>query len=211
MKFDCIIFDCDGVLVDSEFLSAKAWTEILQENHCEIDAAQVFEDLQGGNIHTSLDYIQRKCDYGDRAVLELDYRSRVSKMFEEELQPIDGILEFLKNSNILRCIASNSPMTKITRNLEITRLTPFFENSLIFSGHHLNMFKPAPDLFLYSASKMNIPKERCIIIEDSLNGLIAAEKAGIEAIFYNPHNTHYDGICLAAFSEIIDIYHFIHN
>ncbi len=210
-KYEAIIFDCDGVLVDSEVLSASAWVEILASHNVEVDLKTILHDFQGGNIHLSLEYITNLTGTIDKIGLEKLYRIKVRNLFQKSLKAIIGIHSFLEKSNLKRCIASNGPIAKIIENLEITNLTPFFENNLIFSGQELDMYKPAPDLFLYSASQMKMELRKCVVIEDSKNGVLAAQQAGIDVIYYNAHNTTIDALPTLEFSSMSEIYHFIHE
>ncbi len=210
-KYEAIIFDCDGVLVDSEVLSAKAWVELLASYAIVIPVTQILNDFQGGNIHSSLEYIINLIGPVDKIELEKMYRTIVNLMFQDSLKAIEGIYNFLDKSSLKRCIASNGPKEKIIENLEITKLSSFFENHFIFSGHDMNSFKPEPDLFLHSAHQMEIDPADCVVIEDSKNGIIAAQRAGIDVIYYNAHQTTLEVSPTAAFASMNEIYDFIHK
>ena len=179
-----IIWDCDGVLVDSELLGARAFAEIIRTYGCEIDERVVLDELKGGNIHVSLDYVSDITGEKDYEMLERRFRQRSFELFETELRAVEGVEDMVIQLSDFRCVASNGPRIKIMKNLEITGLIKYFANQHIFSGHDIDAFKPEPDLFLYAAENMGFDPQDCIVIEDSLQGAEAADRAGMKCFLY---------------------------
>lgn len=179
-----IIWDCDGVLVDSEWIGARAFSEIIQElgGHCTTE--EVYHALKGGSIFDSIKYVEQKTATSVDLDIEQLYRKRSHQLFQQELKQVDGVEEVLKSTSTYRCIASNGPKIKIFQNLHITRLKEYFDDHAIFSGHDIDRFKPLPDLFLLAAKKMGSHPNHCIVIEDSIFGAMAAQAAGMQCYGY---------------------------
>jgi len=113
-----------------------------------------------------------------------EYMQRMFKLFETDLNPIQGISEVLNNLNYPKCVASSGPYEKIYNTLGITDLLSFFEGN-IFSAVDVKNGKPAPDLFLYAASKMNSDPANSLVIEDSPSGIEAALKADMKVLAFD--------------------------
>ncbi|MBT8233965.1 MAG: HAD family phosphatase [Saprospiraceae bacterium] len=183
-RLKAIIFDCDGVLVDSEILSASVWSEMLQERGVQISPNEINEALQGGNIYTSIDYLEQFVKVSNRMAVETEYRKRSAIKFANELQPVKDIESLLKDINLPRCVASNGPLSKIKMNLKNTDLGKYFDADLLFSGYDYG-FKPKPDLFLHACQAIGFLPNECLVIEDSLVGIQAAKAANIPSIYFN--------------------------
>ncbi len=180
-RFDLVIFDCDGVLVDSEPIINRAHAEVLTA--C-------------GYATTDTVLIERFCGMADVQMLAIiegelgrplpsAYAERVGLLIEEgfrhSLAPIDGVAEALAALSLPVCIASSSVPQQIRRKLELTGLAaPFGDN--LFSATMVERGKPAPDLFLYAAAQIGAAPGRCVVVEDSPAGIEAARAAGIVAI-----------------------------
>ena len=178
-----LIFDCDGVLVDSEPISCRIVAEELRKLGLDISNEQAKHQFAG----TSMDYIR---EYAHSILgrpvpenFEEIYRQRSHAAFKAELQPVDGIEEALKALNFPRCVASNGPGYKVKANLEITGLRPLFGDEL-FSAYDIQRWKPEPDLYLHAARQMNTAFENCLVIEDSTAGVQAARSAGMRVLGY---------------------------
>lgn len=190
-----IIFDCDGVLVDSEII------------RCEIDAKML--TALGYTITTEV-FIRHYAGISDQTMVQrvkedtgitipesfLQERLFVMlKAFETRLKSlIKPILVQLYKLGILRCIASGSQHNRIVRSLEITEQMRFFDEKHIFNAEQVEKGKPAPDLFLFAAKQMGVFPEDCLVIEDSLAGIQAAQAAGMEVLgFLGGAHAHYNG------------------
>ena len=178
-----VIFDCDGVLVDSELLSMRVLLEMTAEAGAVIDAEQGYESFLGKSLASVIEIVQR--DYGvavGPAALE-KMRRRLYALFRRELRAVPGLAEALSGLTLPFCVASSSQMERIRLSLEVTGLAPFFGDR-IFSASMVERGKPAPDLFLHAAREMHIEPGRCIVVEDSPVGVEAARRAGMRVFAF---------------------------
>lgn len=189
MKYKCIIFDCDGVLVDSEAISSGVLTEMANELGIEISHDEALENFTGKSLQFSLKYIETKYGQSLPEDFELQFRQKSFEQFALNLQPIDGIHELLNHLTVPFCVASSGPTEKIIRNLTTTNLIQHFEGN-IFSSYDIQSWKPEPDIFLHAAKSMGFEVHECIVIEDSQTGIQAAQSGGFDVIgFVNDGNT----------------------
>ena len=178
-----IIFDCDGVLVDSEPLALRVLLEGIAERGIAIEEGLAYERFLGRSLASVIETVQR--DFG--LALEVDaldrMRDRLYALFRDELRAIDGVAEAIGRLDIPVCVASSSQMERIRLSLEITGLAACFADH-IFSATMVANGKPAPDLFLLAASRMRVDPSRCIVIEDSPAGIEAAKCAGMRVFAF---------------------------
>lgn len=179
----CIIFDCDGVLVDSEPISAEILIEELASVGVHVDHAYVQHHFLGRS------WVKIAAEMRSAHNLDLDdafeakYRERLLSAFETELNATEGIGAILQQINVPICVATSSSPRRAARSLEIVGLSSFFEDC-VFTASEVKKGKPAPDLFLHAAHKMQVAPENCLVVEDSLPGLKAAKAAGMECVRY---------------------------
>lgn len=189
MKYKCIIFDCDGVLVDSEAISSAVLTEMANELGIEISHQEALENFTGKSLKYSLNYIESVFSKPLPTDFEHQFRVRSFEQFALNLQPIDGIHEVLNSLTIPFCVASSGPTEKIIRNLTTTNLIHHFEGK-IFSSYDIQSWKPEPHIFLHAAKTMGFEVHECIVVEDSATGIHAAKLGGFDIIgFLNDGNT----------------------
>ena len=176
-----IIFDCDGVLVDSETLSAKAAAIALAEFSVHLDAKQSLQAFIGLTFAAAIAKV--RSDFG--VELPPAYASRyaqhLEQTFRQELKPMAGVVQMLESLRVPFCVGSNSSQARLAMTFEVTGLTHFFTGR-VFSGEDVKEGKPAPDLFLHAAARCGVAPENCLVIEDSPVGVVAAVKAGMPAI-----------------------------
>lgn len=188
MKYKCIIFDCDGVLVDSELISTNVLSELANEFGVVLLKEEALENFSGKSLKYSMDFIESKYLKPLPNDFEENFRKQSFNQFSIYLNPINGIHEVLNNLTIPFCVASNGPKEKIIQNLTTTKLIHHFEDK-IFSSYEINSWKPEPDIFLYAAKNMGFEINDCLIIEDSITGVQAAKKGGFDVIgFVNDNN-----------------------
>ena len=175
-----LIFDCDGVLVDSESLSCRIDAEFLTQIGIPYTAEDIARQFLGVSLKTMIARIEaeRGCRLPD------DFSERLNSIlfarFETDLKPIEGVRDAILSLPYPRCVASSSVPERIALSLRITGLSDLFDD--IFSSTQVPRGKPAPDLFLHAASNMKARPEDCLVIEDSVAGVQAALAAGMRVI-----------------------------
>jgi len=184
---DCeaLIFDSDGVLVDSEVINIAAERELLAEIGLTYDYATYvsrFVGLSNPDFYAALraDYAAQYAghfpdDFGERLT------ARVWPRMEAELKPIDGVADLVRAFDGEVAVASSAPFARLKAKLTITGLVDLFEPHL-YSADHVANGKPSPELFLHAAKQLGIQPQNCAVIEDSINGVRAASAAGMFAI-----------------------------
>src|SRR5437764_1595562 len=180
MRWDLVIFDCDGVLIDSELLSIRADRECLRECGIELSADEILERYTGISFAGMVADIEAHHgplppDFADR------HRGHLWPLFERELQPIPGVTGVLDSLVCRICVASSGRPERLKHALSLVGLYDRFHPH-IFSAVEVAHGKPAPDLFLHAAERMGVTPARCIVIEDSLPGVTAAIAAGMTVI-----------------------------
>ena len=188
MKFKCIIFDCDGVLVDSEATSIGVIVDLAGEMGHSMNLEKAIAEFSGQSLQYCFEYIENASGQKFPTDIANIYRTRTYKAFEESLKPISGIHELLERLKIPCCVASNAPLDKIQLNLGLLKLTHFFGNN-IFSAYDIQKWKPEPDLFLHAAKTMGFEPKDCLVVEDSLAGVLAAKAGGFEVMGYASSRT----------------------
>ena len=181
-RFELVIFDCDGVLVDSEPIINRAHADVLTASGYPITDHDLVERFCGMSDAEMLAIVER--EWG--RALPLSYTERVGMMIEngfcQSLAAIEGVTDALDALRLPVCVASSSSAEQIRRKLELTGLLDRFEQDNLFSAAMVARGKPAPDLFLYAARRLGAPPGRCLVIEDSPAGIEAACAAGMTAI-----------------------------
>ena len=183
--FDLVIFDCDGVLVDSERLSIALDAVFLEQLGWPMSEADIVERFVGRTEAAMKAEIETHL--GRDISAEWDaFADRYLAAFASELEPVDGIevvLAAVHATGHAMCVASSGDREKIVRNLSKTRLDGWFDDR-IFSADDVVHGKPAPDLFLHAARVMGVDPVRCAVVEDSRHGVAAARAAGMWAFAY---------------------------
>ena len=180
MPFDLVIFDCDGVLIDSELLSVRADRETLAECGIELSMEEILERYTGISFAAVVADLEARhgrlpADFADRR------RRRLWPLFDRELQAIPGVSAVIDALTCKSCVASSGRPDRLRYALSLVGLYDRFHPN-IFSAVEVAHGKPAPDLFLHAAERMGVTPARCIVIEDSLPGVTAAVAAGMTVI-----------------------------
>jgi len=179
---ELVIFDCDGVLVDSEPISAAVLIDELSKLGLTITEDYVREHCLGRSFPTVAKSIREGFAIPLPEDFEQRYRRSLLARFETELRPTPGIVPLLARLRPARCVATSSSPPRVTRSLEITGLAPLF--GAVFTASQVARGKPAPDLFLFAAERMGAVPERTLVIEDSMPGVEAALAAGMEVLVF---------------------------
>lgn len=195
-----VIFDCDGVLVNSEPLSMQVLLQTLAEQGLTIPENEAYQLFLGRSLATTRNILRDdyNLELDDRALQSM--RDNLFSLFRKHLQPIDHIAETLAAlpPSVIVCVASSSQHERIRLSLAVTGLLPHFDGR-IFSATEVRNGKPAPDLFLHAAKQNGIAPEHCLVIEDSPSGIAAAKAAGMKVIAFTG-GTH---IALAGLEQTI--------
>ncbi|MFI7410859.1 HAD family hydrolase [Streptomyces sp. NPDC049627] len=183
MRYDLVIFDNDGVLVDSEPISNKLLAAYLTELGHPTSYEDSLRDYMGAAMHRVHDLVEERT--GQRLPADFDdvFHARVFAAFERELKPVAGaidVLEKLAADRVPYCVASSGSHARIRVGHRATGLDRWFGEERIFSSQDVGRGKPAPDLFLYAAERMGVAPERCVVVEDSPLGVRAAVAAGMD-------------------------------
>ncbi|HOY22102.1 MAG TPA: HAD family phosphatase [Cellvibrio sp.] len=214
-----VIFDCDGVLVDSEILSAQVFSESLAEQHgIYVSPHYSLESYRGKSVADCIsmitDELTEKLNWHNLSQAERDERGRAFWRHvqlqtlvacENRLFPVEGVEAVLQNlqvNNIPFCVASNGKHEKMAVTLVKTNLLHYVEGN-VFSFEDVTRGKPAPDLFLHAAKAMGVPAAQAIVVEDSLTGVIAAKAAGMRALAYCPPEA--DGLANSLTQKMRDL------
>lgn len=175
-----IIFDCDGVLIDSEILSAQVISKQFMKLGIDINTQYVQEHFVGQSYIKTKKHVFEKFDIKLADNFEEEYRNELLKVFHKDLKIIPGIEDILKNLNIKKCVATSSSEVRATSSLKTVGVYKYLKDN-IFSAYNLgDKGKPAPDIYLNSAKKFNIEPKDVLVIEDSLIGIEGAVKAGMK-------------------------------
>ncbi|MGI9354020.1 MAG: HAD family hydrolase [Rhizobiaceae bacterium] len=189
---DLIVFDCDGVLIDSEIISANVLIALLKPLGLEIDLIHIQRNFLGRSFPTVATSIRRDFDLALPENFESDYRSQLLAIFEDDLQPTPDIARILETLPVRFCVATSSSPERARRSLQIVDLFKFFQGH-IYTASQVANGKPAPDLFLHVAKSEGVEPQNCLVIEDSMPGVHAALAAGTEVLRYIG-GSHFDGI-----------------
>ncbi|MEU1449903.1 HAD family hydrolase [Streptomyces mirabilis] len=183
MRYDLVIFDNDGVLVDSEPISNTILAAYLTELGRPTSYEESIRDYMGSAMHRIHELVQERS--GQRLPEDFDdvFHGRVFAAFERELQPVPGavqLLEKLAADEVPYCVASSGSHERIRVGHRKTGLDRWFDEGRVFSSQDVGRGKPAPDLFLHAAERMGVAPERCVVVEDSPLGVRAANAAGMD-------------------------------
>lgn len=187
MAHDLIIFDMDGTLVDSEPVANRVFYEKLVDLGLDrsIDEAAVAHDLTGLSLPSCYRLVHER--YGIRLPedFEVGLQAETYRRLRRELKPIPGVPEMLRQVAQPKCVASSSDLDKIALSLDLCGLAGHF-GPHTFSAQQVARGKPEPDLFFFAAERMGHSPARCAVIEDSLPGALAGQRAGMTVYAYRP-------------------------
>lgn len=180
-----IIFDCDGVLVDSEPLSLSTLADLLRRLGLAIDDQDAIDRFRGRRIAECLAEVEQQFDYRLPAGFEERFREEAAKRFVTDLQAVQGVAQALDSIYVPTCVASSAPLKKIRLTLSLTGLLDRFDGR-IFSAYEIGAWKPDPTLFMHAARVMGAPSSRTVVIEDSVVGVQAGVAAGMTVLGFAP-------------------------
>ena len=178
---DLVIFDCDGVLVDSEVISCQAHADVLSRCGYPITADQVFDRFLGRSANQARLEIEAELGRSLPDNFNVLLQERLFRAFEADLRAIEGIVQALDAIDVPACVASSGSHQRMRISLGATHLYDRFTPH-IFSSSQVENGKPAPDLFLFAAAQMQADPGRCVVVEDSVAGVTGASAAGMTVL-----------------------------
>jgi HAD superfamily hydrolase (TIGR01509 family) len=195
MKFDAVLFDCDGVLVDSETITNGVLREMLQELGWKLSAAECMRIFIGKAVKDEAALIEAHTGQPLTEDWMVRFRERRNLRLMHEVRPIAGALDAVKQlherlQDRIAC-ASGADRPKVEMQLAKCGFMPYFEGR-IFSGHELPRSKPAPDVYLAAARAVNVAPHRCLAVEDTVTGVTAGVAAGAAVYGYSPPEAGHD-------------------
>lgn len=189
-SFDLVIFDCDGVLVDSEILACEGLSLLLTRHGIPADLDYVMRHFQGRSLASLVDHYHQR-GYELPEGFRDEVRGWIGARFRAALRPIDGVGAVLGELGLPRCVASSSERVRVDLSLQLTGLDAHF-GDCVYTAEQVVRGKPAPDLFLYAAQCMRVAPQRALVIEDSVSGVLAARAAGMQVWGFTG-GSHYRG------------------
>lgn len=183
MQKKLVIFDCDGVLVDSEIIAHQVLAEMVQQQGCPLTIEESIREFTGVNKQRSQEIFYKKYNIEVSDDFWEKGQSRILDAFEQDLIALNQpTLSELTQKNVSICVASSSQRQRVLKALTVTNQLVYFNNQAIFTSQQVTKGKPAPDLFLFAAAEMGFLPEDCIVIEDSPAGIEAALAAHMTVV-----------------------------
>ena len=180
---ELVIFDCDGVLVDSERLAVRVEVRVLAQLGWPLTEEEIIDRFVGVSDADFRRAIESQLGRPLKDDWENEFEPLYREAFDAELKPVDGIVDALNQIEVPNCVASSGTHAKMRYTLGLTGLYDRFHGR-IFSAGEVARGKPSPDLFLYAAERMGVRPGACAVVEDSVNGVVAARAAGM-TVFAN--------------------------
>jgi HAD superfamily hydrolase (TIGR01509 family) len=176
-----VIFDCDGVLIDSEKISMAVDRALLAENGIHLTEAEMYQRFVGPTFEDMAAELER--EYGKTLPPDLSARKdgMMLELYKRDLKPVPGVISMLRKLALPKSIGTNGPRDRALEALRITGLAPFFGDRLTTYEDVKNP-KPAPDVYLLAARRAGLPPDQCLVVEDSVTGATAALAAGCKVI-----------------------------
>ena len=186
---ELVIFDCDGVLVDSEVIGKSVLAQAATQEGAAIGEDEALRLFRGLSMAECVAEIERQLGRRVRETFVADVRQAMAMAFESQLQAVEGIHAALAAIASQVCVASNGTMAKMPHALRLTGLLDHFEGR-IFSAYDVGTWKPDPGLFLHAARTLGADPSRCVVVEDSLYGIRAANAARMRVLGYTAGDAH---------------------
>lgn len=179
---ELVIFDCDGVLVDSEPIALALLHRTIARSGLDLPLATVQATFQGRSLAGVLRILQERFDHAIAPAAVEGMGAELLASFTQQLQPVEGIGAVVDAVRARRAVASSSGTQRLGHSLAVTGLADRFPPDAVFSADAVRRGKPAPDLFLYAAARVGVPPRRAMVVEDSPAGIRAARSAGMRVV-----------------------------
>ena len=217
-KYDLIILDCDGTLVDSEYLANKVTADVLNDfGLTEYTPEKCLKDFAGKSWNNVLIHLEQKHNQTIPKSIVDDYTNRLDRELKTADLSIKFAMDFVQycHDNFKICVASNGEESNVVQELELQNYMIYFDKKNIFTKMQVEHGKPAPDLFVYAAEKMAVEPKRCLVIEDSSTGAQAGVAAGMDVwgftgVAHNEEQARQQLRQVGA-KEVFDNYHEMQN
>ncbi|WP_433855436.1 HAD-IA family hydrolase [Streptomyces kronopolitis] len=183
-----VIFDCDGVLVDSETLSSRVMRDMASAEGLDFSSKQALEFIRGRKVAEWVEQLEERLGRALTPDFVPLFRKRAADLFTAELRPVPYVQQVVTNLEVPFCTASSAPRDKIHHTLGLTGLLPFFQDR-IYSAYEVGVWKPDPGLFLHAAADLGVSPEHCAVVEDSPVGVRAGVAAGMTVFGYAPRDS----------------------
>ncbi len=184
---ELIIFDCDGVLVDTEQLANRIFISEVRKFGFELTEEEAWEHFPGSRFASCVEYVEKT----NMRILPPEfatiYKQKSAEVFATEMQPIPGIHQVLEELKHPKVVASNGPKHTIIANLTTSGLIQYFQEDHIFSAYDIQKWKPEPDLHWAASKYMAVDPAHCLVVEDSVPGAQAAIAAGMQVVGFTHH------------------------
>lgn len=207
MSVECIFFDCDGTLVDSEVICTQSYVNTFARYGIELSLQQMFEQYKGVKLYDIIHDVTAQHQVTlPLAEVESAYRAEVARLFDLDLQPIAGARALVERVKVPMCVVSNGTVKKMEHSLGLTGMLPYLSGRL-YSGYDINHWKPDPELMYHAAEQMQVPIEKCILVDDSEAGARAGIAAGIPVFYYcaDAHNPVIDHPLVTRFDDMAQL------
>jgi HAD superfamily hydrolase (TIGR01509 family) len=185
-RFELVIFDCDGVLVDSELITSRVFASMLNELGISVTLEDMFAKFVGRSMGQCLEVIESLLGHEIPEDFVHQYHLRTAIALQADLKAVPGIEAALNAIKLPYCVASSGSHEKMQMTLGITGLITKFQGRL-FSVTDVARAKPYPDVFLYAADKMGVAPSACAVIEDTPTGVAAGVAAGMKVFGFHAH------------------------
>ncbi|WP_025772617.1 HAD-IA family hydrolase [Thioalkalivibrio sp. HK1] len=178
-RIEGVLFDCDGVLVDSERVAIECIVESAAEMGVIYDPEEAERQFTGARMANTVRDIEKRAGRAVPVGFEEDLRAKMARKFEGGLEPMAGAKALIESLSLPFCVASNGPRAKMELTLKVTGLIEYFKGRIV-SAYEVGVWKPDPGLFLHAARHIGVEPERCAVVEDSDYGISAGVDAGMQ-------------------------------
>ncbi len=191
-RYKAVIFDCDGVLVDSEIIASRVTLELLQPYGFDMALMEYARAFAGKTEEDIMEILREEY----QLQLPADFTSRVrlaiDRALNDDLRAIPGAITTIEAIPLLKAVVSNSPLVRVIHSLKVANLTEHFGKKL-YAAEMVSRPKPYPDVYLYAAAQLQVQPADCLVVEDSFSGATAAKSAGMEVIGFLGASHIYNG------------------
>ena len=184
-RIDAVLFDCDGVLVDSERIAVECIIAFASRFGARFEREEALERFTGARMADTIRAIEERARCPLPADFEPRLRARMASEFKAGVEPMEGASTLVDALEVPYCVVSNGPRSKMEVTLRITGLLERFEGRIV-SAYEVGLWKPDPGLFLHAARMLGTPPERCAVVEDSGYGIAAGVAAGMQVFALAP-------------------------